>query len=150
MRKPMNTMDPMPIQKLPCLGEDVVKCVLVSTGELGKSLLRCHSHFCRNIRIAAVLDWDPGKIGGMVGGVPVYPMDRLSKVVKKWNVEAAILAVPAESVQKAADQIVAAGIRGLLNFSPARPSVPRWVCLRSVDLANELEKLILFTKASFK
>jgi D-arabinose 1-dehydrogenase-like Zn-dependent alcohol dehydrogenase len=36
---------------------------------------------------------------------------------------------------------VAVGIRGLWNFSPARPSVPRWVCVRSVDVANELRSL---------
>jgi len=40
-----------------------------------------------------------------------------------------------------ADQLVAAGVRGLLNFAPVSLTVPPEVALNAVDLAVQLEQL---------
>jgi redox-sensing transcriptional repressor len=53
----------------------------------------------------------------------------------------AIVAVPADAAQQAADRIVAAGVRGILNFAPVRLKVPRGVVLKNVDVTLELEGL---------
>ena len=52
-----------------------------------------------------------------------------------------MLAIPAENAQAVVDQIVAAGIRAILNFAPAQISVPPHVSLKSVNMAMELEGL---------
>ena len=62
-------------------------------------------------------------------------------MVQKEGVRLAIMAVPADSAQEVADQLVSAGIRGLLNFAPLSLSVPEKVALNSVDLAVQLEQL---------
>jgi redox-sensing transcriptional repressor len=49
--------------------------------------------------------------------------------------------VPASAAQSAADQLVAAGIVGIVNFSPVTLSVPEEVSLVAVDLATELEQI---------
>jgi redox-sensing transcriptional repressor len=56
----------------------------------------------------------------------------------------AILAVPADAAQPLADQLVAAGIRAILNFAPTRLRVPREVRLKDVDLSIELETLSFY------
>ena len=40
-----------------------------------------------------------------------------------------------------ADQLVASGIRGLLNFAPVSLNVPQEVALNAVDLAVQLEQI---------
>ncbi len=39
------------------------------------------------------------------------------------------------------DRLVAAGVRGLLNFAPTQLEVPSGVVVRSVDMALEMEGL---------
>jgi redox-sensing transcriptional repressor len=53
----------------------------------------------------------------------------------------AILCVPAGAAQQVADRLVAAGIKGILNFAPQTLNVPEDVSLASVDLALRLEQL---------
>ena len=45
------------------------------------------------------------------------------------------------AAQRAADQLVAAGVEGILNFAPVTLSLPENVSLVGVDLATELEQL---------
>jgi redox-sensing transcriptional repressor len=52
-----------------------------------------------------------------------------------------MIAVPADHAQDVANQLVAAGVRGLLNFAPVSITVPPDVALNAVDLAVQLEQL---------
>jgi len=64
--------------------------------------------------------------------------------VKARNLQIAIVAVPAESAQAVTDKLVAAGIKGVLNFAPSRIRVGRDVRLKNVDLSIELETLSFY------
>jgi redox-sensing transcriptional repressor len=61
--------------------------------------------------------------------------------VQKHNIKLAMLAVPADNAQDVADQLVGAGVRGLLNFAPVSITVPQEVALSTVDVAVHLEQL---------
>jgi redox-sensing transcriptional repressor len=58
----------------------------------------------------------------------------------------AILTVPANSAQGVVNEMVAAGIQAILNFSPTVLDVPENVVVNSVDLAVELENLSYFIR----
>ena len=60
------------------------------------------------------------------------------------SAQIAIIAVPTESAQTVTDQLVAAGIKAILNFAPARLKVPREVRFKNVDLSIELETLSFY------
>ncbi len=60
------------------------------------------------------------------------------------QIEIAILTVPANKAQSVTDELVAAGIKGILNFTPLRITVPNDVRVQNVDLTNELQTLIYF------
>jgi redox-sensing transcriptional repressor len=53
----------------------------------------------------------------------------------------AILAVPATSAQRVAEELVSAGVSSILNFAPVRVIVPNDVPIRHVDLSTELQIL---------
>ena len=61
--------------------------------------------------------------------------------MQKQSIRLGIIAVPADNAQDVADQLVAAGVRGLLNFAPVSLTVPPEVALNAVDLAVQLEQL---------
>ena len=73
-------------------------------------------------------------------------MDELPEFVKKQNIKMAILTVPASVAQEVANQLIQAGIAGILNFSPIVLSVPEEVMVNNVNLAIELENLSYFTQ----
>ena len=71
-------------------------------------------------------------------------MEYMQEQLQLQQIEIAILTVPADKAQSVTDELVAAGIKGILNFTPLRITVPNDVRVQNVDLTNELQTLIYF------
>ncbi len=115
--------------------------VIVGIGNLGRALASYSGFSARGFRIAALLDADPTKAGQMVGKLAIQPTSDLGSIAKTDDVAIGIIATPGSAAQAVADQMVACGIRSILNFSPAVLVVPPDVTVRRVDLALELQIL---------
>jgi redox-sensing transcriptional repressor len=115
--------------------------VLVGIGNLARALLRYRGFQQRGFRIVALFDADPEKVGQRVDGLEVYPPERMAAVIAATGAELGLLTVPSESAQAVADELVAAGVRGVLNFAPVVLRLPPNVSLVSVDLTVQLEQL---------
>jgi len=118
--------------------------LLVGPGNLGRALLSYRGFLGKGFHIVAAFDNDPALVGERIGvrpGVEVLPMERLAEVVADRAIQIAILCVPADVAQTVAEQVVAAGIKGILNFAPAPLSTPDDVAVVSVDLSVRLEQL---------
>ncbi|AUX11212.1 redox-sensing transcriptional repressor Rex [Latilactobacillus sakei] len=117
---------------------------LIGIGNLGHALLNYNFRQTNNIRISAAFDVKPELIGTIQTGVPVYSMDEMVEQLKLQQIEIVILTVPIEVAQKVTDELVDAGIKGIMNFTPIRISVPNTIRIQNVDLAKELQTLIYF------
>jgi redox-sensing transcriptional repressor len=115
--------------------------LLVGAGNLGRALLAYRGFDAKGFRMAAVFDNDASKVGTHEGGFLIQPLTELEETIQKLNIRLGILAVPADVAQDVADQLTAAGVRGLLNFAPVSIQVPHDVALNAVDLAVQLEQL---------
>lgn len=115
--------------------------LLVGAGNLGRALLAYKGFAAKGFKLVAVFDADPAKIGKRYGPFIIQSTADLGRVVPEQNIRMAIMAVPADSAQKAVDELIKAGIRGLLNFAPVSLEVPANVAINSVDLAVQLEQL---------
>jgi len=120
--------------------------VLVGVGNLARALLRYRGFQQQGFRIVALFDADPGKVGQQLEGLPIHAPESMAEVVAATHAELGLLTVPAESAQTVADALVAAGIRGLLNFAPTVVRVPAGVSLVSVDLTVQLEQLAFYVQ----
>ena len=118
--------------------------VLVGFGNLGSALFHYKGFGAQGFRITAIVDDDPAKVAREVDSVPIIPSRDLAREIGTRGVQIAIVAVPADAAQGVADQLVAAGIKAILNFAPARLKVPRDVRLKNVDLSIELETLSFY------
>jgi redox-sensing transcriptional repressor len=128
------------------LGTDKVwRSMLAGAGNLGRALLSYRGFGKKGFHIVAVFDSDPDKIGRRVddeSDLQIESNERMAELIAERNIQIGILAVPADAAQDVANQMVQAGIRGILNFAPASVSVPENVSLTSVDLALCLEQLV--------
>jgi redox-sensing transcriptional repressor len=117
------------------------RVVLVGAGNLGSALYSYKDFERHGFRIVAILDNDPRKIGSSWGGIEIVDIDACEEVVRRAQVEVAVLATPASSAQAALDRLVHAGVRGILNFAPGKLDVPAGVQVRNVNITIELEGL---------
>ena len=115
--------------------------IVMGAGPLGLALLRYKAFAGRGFRIVAAFDIDPKKVGKTVGGAPVHHVDELKRVVTGESVRLAILTVPDDAAQEAADLLTKAGIEGILNFATAAIELPDDVYLNQVDITANLEQL---------
>jgi len=124
------------------LGTDRIwNVLLVGAGNIGRALSAYRGFGAKGFQVVAVVDNDPAKVGRKLGSFVIQPLTQIPDLVQKHGVRLAIMAVPADSAQEVADQLVAAGVRGLLNFAPLSLSVPRDVAVNTVDMAVQLEQL---------
>jgi len=125
--------------------DELVKVCLIGVGNLGTAFLHYNFMKNNNSKIVMAFDVDPSKVGDVIGGVPVYHMDELESKITE-ELEVAILTVPVQVAQQITDRLVASGIKGILNFTPARLNVPESIRIHHIDLAVELQSLIYFLK----
>ena len=118
--------------------------ILVGVGNLGLALLSYRGFEQEGFEIIAAFDEDAQQKPEKPAGTPIYPMEHLPEVVQQNAVRMAILTVPAAAAQEVANQLIDAGISGILNFAPIVLHVPDEVTVNNVNLAIELENLSYF------
>jgi redox-sensing transcriptional repressor len=115
---------------------------IIGAGNLGLALADYDGFRDEGFTIAALFDNRDAKIGRRSrGGVPIYDVQELKTVVKDEGIHIGVIAVPVTAAQAVVDLAIAAGIKGVLNFSRASLKVPTGVRLKSVDLTVSLETL---------
>jgi redox-sensing transcriptional repressor len=114
---------------------------LVGVGNLARALLRYAGFQRQGFRIVALFDIDPAKIGQRLENLEIHALKSMPTVIAATGAELGLLTVPADTAQAVADLLVAAGVRGVLNFAPVVLRLPSHVSLVSVDLAIQLEQL---------
>jgi len=120
---------------------DVIrKAALVGVGDLGSALLAYPGFSAYGLDISAAFDIDPKKIGTRVNGVEIEGIEAIDRL-KDRDISLAIVAVPRVAAQATVDRLVAAGIKGILNFAPCKVDIPKRVKLITLDIAMELARL---------
>jgi len=117
------------------------RVALVGVGNLARALLHYHGFMERGFQVVALFDTDPTKIGQRIDELEIHAPEQMPAVVSQTAAELGILAVPSAAAQTVAEALVAAGIRGLLNFAPGVLRLPAGIHVVSVDLTVQLEQL---------
>ena len=128
--------------------DKLTSVALVGVGSLGSALMNYNFHQSTNLRISAAFDPKESLANTVKSGIPVYPVEDMKKQIKEQKIDAVILTVPGSESQAVTDQLVEAGVHGILNFTPVRLSVPKDVQVQNIDLTNELQTLIYFIESN--
>jgi len=128
--------------------DEMSSVVVVGVGGLGGALLAHEGFDRRGFEFVAAFDIDKRKIGRMIGGVTVHPLEDLPRIVRQCTVKLAVLTTPAEAAQEVIPLLCDSGITGILNFTPITLVVPPDVSIAQVDVAARLERLSYFVRAA--
>jgi len=118
--------------------------LIVGMGNLGSALAHYLGFNHGAFRVVAGVDRDPEKVGRQMGSFTIRPVADLPAVVRESGAEIGVLAVPAAAAQENYDALVAAGVKAVLNFAPARIKERPGVPLKDVDLRIQLEEVAFF------
>ena len=115
--------------------------LIAGIGNLGHALANYKGFAERGFRVVGLVDADRRKVGEVVAGLQVRPVEEMPQLVRSHDVAIGIISTPGAAAQEVADRMVAAGVRSILNFAPTVIAVPPEVSLRKVDLSIELQIL---------
>ena len=122
-----------------------LRVAVMGAGNLGLALADYPGFRREGFEIVALFDVAAAKIGDESrSGVPIFDIRELKKIARREHIDIAVIAVPAESAQPVLEQVVAAGVKAVLNFSPGTLKTPSGVKLKNVDLTQSLESLSFY------
>ncbi len=125
---------------------DGMRSALVGVGNLGRAILAYFVGRRPRLSIVAAFDNDPDKVDRDVHGCRCHNTSEMQRVIREQEIVLGIITVPAPEAQHVADQLVRAGVWGVLNFAPAPLRVPAHVYAEDVDMTMALEKVAYFAR----
>lgn len=126
--------------------EDGIKVAIIGMGNLGRAIINYFSGRRHKLSIVAGFDTNPDKIGSTISEVRCYDSKRMAEIIQKENIEIGIITVPATQATTTANQLVNAGIKGILNYTPKPVDVPDGIYLEEYDMITTLEKVAFYVK----
>jgi redox-sensing transcriptional repressor len=121
-----------------------INVALVGAGNLGRALCNYNMYQKDNMKIRAVFDNSPGKIGQAINHLTVEPLSKLEEIVRQERIRVGIITVPASEAQNVAEQLVKAGIEAILNFAPVIIKVPEHIRVHYADFTSDLLSLAYY------
>lgn len=118
--------------------------IIVGIGDMGHALARYNGFGDRGFLVTMLFDNDPAKIGQIVNNLEILNMNGMADKIKQNKIKIAILAVPASAAQEAADQLVKAGVKAILNYAPTHLNVPNNVHVQHIDPATHLQRMTYY------
>lgn len=119
---------------------------VVGVGNLGRAITGYFMGKRSKLNIVATFDNDPAKVNRVISGVNCYPVQELAERIRELNISIAILTVPPDHAPSVAEELVLAGIKGILNFTSVPINISSHVYLEEYDMITSLEKVAYFTK----
>ena len=98
---------------------DEIKIAIVGVGNLGRALLTYNFSIHDEMTITEAFDVREHIVGEEIGNVVVKHSDEIKSAVEAEDIDVVILTTPEKVAQQVVNQLVKAGIKGILNFTPS-------------------------------
>ncbi len=128
--------------------QEAQRVAIVGFGNLGNALLKYINSNSSNLIVKAIFDEDKEKIGTSFNEVICYSASRLKEIIKRDKITIALLTLPPKNAQSMANKLVEAGVRGIINYTPAILNV-EGAFLEQYDMITSLDKVAYFSNPDF-
>ena len=116
-------------------------CV-VGLGRLGSAILNFEQFQIHGYKIVAGFDANINKLETMHTSISLFPSHMISEIVRRFDIQLGVVAVPEKAAQKVTDQLVHGGIKGIINLTPVvlKPK-GRQVFVRNLSILGDFHYL---------
>lgn len=127
--------------------EEGLNVCVVGVGNLGRAIINYFKGKRTKLSIVAAFDSNPNKTGRNFCNVQTLHTDEMARMIKEKNIKIGIITTSPEAAPEVCENLVNAGISGILNFTPKPVNVPPNVYLEEYDMITSLEKVAFFVKS---
>jgi redox-sensing transcriptional repressor len=118
---------------------------IIGAGNLGHAIARYHGFAPQGFNIRLVFDSNPDLIGTHIDDLEVHDTQELIPRIKAAGIKLAMLTVPDEAAQEVAEELVKAGIQGILNYTSTPLILPQNIVhLRHSDPVDQLQHMTYY------
>jgi redox-sensing transcriptional repressor len=118
------------------------KMGIVGIGNLGMALVENANFEKRGYKFMAAFDADPQKIGKELPcGLIIQSVEKLKRLTQELGIEVGVISTQPSQAQSAADILLKAGIKAIINFSPVQLRQPEGCLLENVDFSVKVDDL---------
>jgi redox-sensing transcriptional repressor len=117
---------------------------VIGMGELGRAIVRYQGFANRGFHVQMCFDSEQAKIGQKVGEITIHDVKNMTKEIKNAGIKVVMLCVPAAQAQEVANQVIEAGVQGILNYAPVSLAVPEGVKVQYIDPAIGLQRITYY------
>jgi redox-sensing transcriptional repressor len=122
--------------------------ILIGVGHLGRAILSYDGFHPQGFIIVEAFDSDPSIVGEEIGGLKVRPLSDLTHYLETRQVDIGIVAVPPDSAGELINELVAGGVRAILNYAHTSVSVPAYVEVKNIDPVLALQSMTFYLKTT--
>jgi redox-sensing transcriptional repressor len=118
------------------------RLAIVGVGNMGKALVENVNLLKRGYRFVAAFDSDPKRVGNTLpSGLTVQPLTSIGPMKEELGIELGVITTGPSYAQVAADMLIDAGVKAILNFSAFQVRQPEGCLVENVDFSINLEDL---------
>jgi redox-sensing transcriptional repressor len=120
---------------------------IIGLGSLGSVIMNYLALPFPSFKIIAGFDSNVNKLETIQSPILLYPTYEIQTVIKRENIELAVVTEPDRNIEKITERLIEGGIKGIINFTPVILSSPSdTVYIRNIDIVTEFRYLsALFT-----
>ncbi|HOE57803.1 MAG TPA: redox-sensing transcriptional repressor Rex [Bacillota bacterium] len=114
------------------------KTIIIGAGNVGRAIANYTFFEESGFKLYGMFDNSPKKIGDIVKGHKVLPIEQVENFIKENGIEIGILCTPKEGTQKIAETLVNCNITAIWNFAPVDLKLEGNVIIENVHLSESL------------
>lgn len=115
---------------------------IVGFGNLGKALAESENFKKRGYEFVAIFDSRKERIGTIIRpGLQILSFEDIPKKVEELRIEIGVISTKPQDTRRAAELLIAGGIKAILNFSPIQLRPPEGILLENIDISVSFERL---------
>lgn len=115
---------------------------IIGLGSLGALIMNYQETPFPCFSFVAGFDSNINKIETIKTTIPVYPTYEIQNIVRKENIELAVVTEHDRNIEKITERLIESGVRGIINFSPTMlSSASGNVHIRNIDITTEFRYL---------
>ncbi|MCM8787777.1 MAG: redox-sensing transcriptional repressor Rex [Candidatus Omnitrophica bacterium] len=119
---------------------------VIGFGNLGRALSFYKGFREQGVYIKVAFDVDEKKINKEYNGIKVYSIEQLEKIIKKEDIQIAIITVPKYAAEEIANRLSKCKIKAILNFAPINLVTSSQILIQNVDFGCQLAYLTYHLK----
>ena len=119
---------------------------VIGIGRLGRAIINYPGFAPEGFKVVAAFDADPAQVGRQFEDVAIQSIGEMQQTIRERNIAIAIVAVPAPQAQRVISDLVACGVKAILNYAPIAPQAPEDVRVRNIDPVLALQTMTYHLK----